>query len=89
MPKRKPKVTPPARGVRTAAGCHDPPGPGGVRIEGVKHTFFFQTLSKANIFLLSGETQNFFSPFISFDSPYTMLSSRGVTTFPWTFHHVF
>ena len=36
MRKQKLKVTPPARGgVRTAAGCHDPPRPGGASIEGV------------------------------------------------------
>ena len=36
MPKQKLKVTPPrAGGVRTLAGCHDPPRPGGSRIEGV------------------------------------------------------
>ena len=42
-----------------------------------KQTFFFSAVKQ------------FFSTFISFDSPYTMLSSRGVTTFTWTFHHVF
>ena len=44
---------------------------------------FFQTLSKANKFFISGKTpKQFFSPFISFDSPYTVLSSQGVNTLP-------
>ena len=53
----------------------------------LKRSIFFQTLLKANNFFLSGKT--IFSPFISFDSLYTMLSSRGVTAFTWNFHHVF
>ena len=48
----------------------------------LKRTIFFSHYQKQTIFFLSGKTQNnFFSPFISFDSLYTMLSSRDVTTF--------
>ena len=50
---------------------------------------FFSDLIKSKQFFLSGKTQKKFSPFISFDSLYTMLGSRGVTTFIWYFHHVF
>ena len=35
------------------------------------------------------KTQNNFFTVISFDFPHKMLSSRGITTFTWTFHHVF
>ena len=42
---------------------------------------FFQTYQKQTIFFSAVKLKQFFSPFISFDSPYTMLSSRGVTTF--------
>ena len=38
--KRQHKVTPPrpgGGGVRTSAGCHDPPRPGGSRTEGVNY----------------------------------------------------
>ena len=43
MPKQKLKVTPPGPGgVRTSAGCHDPPPrPGGSRIEGVIIIYHF------------------------------------------------
>ena len=48
MPKRKPKVTPRPGGVRTAAGCHDPPAQGGGgRIEGVNKRYdLFKKLLK-------------------------------------------
>ena len=39
MQKRQHKVTPPPRpggGVRTSAGCHDPPGPGGLVLKQLK-----------------------------------------------------
>ena len=55
----------------------------------LKRTIFFRPYQKQTIFFLSCNSKQYFSPFISFDSLYTMLSSRGITTFTWTFHHVF
>ena len=61
MPKRKPKVTPPARGVRTAAGCHDPPARGGARIEGVnfqfRESYFVRVTSRENLKTSSDKPQ--------------------------------
>ena len=47
----------------------------------LKRTIFFRPYQKQKIFFSAVKLKRFFSPFISFDSPYTMLSSRGVTTF--------
>ena len=50
--------------------------------------FSFRPYQKQTFFS-AVKLKTIFSPFISFDSPHTMLSSQGVTTFTWIFHHVF
>ena len=48
----------------------------------LKRTIFFRPYQKQTIFLSAVKLKQFFSPFISFDSPYTVLSSQGVNTLP-------
>ena len=47
----------------------------------LKHTIFFRPYQKQTIFFSAAKLKTIFSPFFSFDSPQTMLSSQGVTTF--------
>ena len=51
--------------------------------------FFSDLIKSKQFFSQQSNSNQFCSPFISFDSSHTMLSSRGVITFTWTFHHVF
>ena len=55
----------------------------------LKRTIFFRPYQKQTIFFSAVKPKTIFLPYISFYSPHTLLSSQGVTTFIWTFHHVF
>ena len=55
----------------------------------LKRTIFFRPYQKQTIFFSTVKLKTIFSPFILVDSLYTMLSSGGITTFTWIFHHVF
>ena len=55
----------------------------------LKRTIFFRPDQKQTIFFLAAKLKTIFFTVISFDFPHKMLSSRGITTFTWTFHHVF